>query len=408
MTAAGTGSRPGAVLEEIPFFDPRYKRDPHAWYAELARRPPFWALAEGKRVVVAARFHDVEAIYRDHDTFSSVKPPEPGMERFDFFNGFQDLVHTDPPEHTRLRAVVQPAFSPAAVSRLETAVRALVDELLEPILAGPEEFELMAQFARPLSTRTMLGILLGMDSGDFPVFVDLSRAMELLSEVPAGGRPPQAYADAWEAGRRYCLRLIEARRAAPGNDLAGIVIAAHLDGRLSADELFVMLIGLFVGGLSTIATQVGNGLYHLVSRPEQYRLLVADPALAANAFEEAMRFDSAGLFNYKFAKRDCVFESLEIPAGTTVYILQHATGFDPAVYEDPFRFDIRRNVRRHLGFGFGVHVCLGAPLARLVGRSVLARFAQRLPGLRLACDAPLRYGGWLQERAPEEVRLRRR
>ena len=393
-------------LAEVPFFAHGYKVNPHAHYRDLTSRPPYWALAEGKPVVVAARFKDVEAIYRDWETFSSVKPPEPGMEKFDFFNGFQDLVHTDPPDHTRLRSVIKAAFFPDAIARLEPAVQALVDDFLATIIAGQDEFDLMAQFARPLSSQTMLGVLLNMKQEDFPVFINLAYTMSLLSDIPPGGSKPQAYLDAWATGRDYCLRIIEEKRKTPTDDLVGTVVKAHEAGQISADELFVMLIGLFIGGISTVASQVGNAVYQIVSRPDQYQQLVADPTLAANAFEEVMRYDSAGLFNYKFTTRNCVFEGLEIPAGTTVYILQHAAGFDAAVYEDPFRFDVARKVRRHLGFGFGVHFCIGAPVARLVGKVTLSSLARQLPGLRLASDAPVSYGGWLQERALETLPLK--
>ena len=393
----------GGSLAEVPFLNHAYKVNPYPYYREWASRPPFWALADGKPVVVAARFRDVEAIYRDHQTFSSVKPPEPGMERYDFFNGYQDMVHTDPPVHTRLRSTIGAAFFPNAVARLEPRVQALADELVEAIAGASGDAELMAQLAHPLSARTLLGVLLEMPEQEFPVFINLARAMGLVSEVQPGGGKPQAYLDAWETGRQHCLALIEQRRKAPGDDLVGHVVQAHLDGKLSSDELFVMLIGLFVGGIGSVATTIGNAFVQLLSRPEQYRLLCEDPGLASNAVEEVMRYDSAGLYNYKFAARDGVFEGIEIPAGTTVYLLQQAAGFDPSVYDDPFHFDIRRKVVRHLSFGFGVHVCIGAPIARLAMRAALTAAARRLPDLRLASSDPIEYGGWQQERSPLAV-----
>lgn len=394
---------PPDELPLAPLFEHGYKIDPYPYYREWTTQPPFWANVGGSAAVVAARFRDVEAIYRDHYNFSSIKPSSPDMERFDFFNGYQDMVHTDPPMHTRLRATISAAFYPDAIARLAPRVQALADDLVARLAREDKPAELMSQLAHPLSARTLLGVLLEMPEKDFPVFVNLARAMGLVSEVPPGGGKPKAYLDAWEAGREYCLALIEQRRGSPGNDLVGHVVQAHLDGKLSADELFVMLIGLFVGGIGSVATTIGNAFIQLLSRPEQYRLLCADPGLAPNAVEEVLRYDSAGLFNYKFAARDCVFEGVEIPVGSTVYILQQAAGFDPNVYDEPFRFDIRRKLKRHLSFGYGVHFCVGAPIARVAMHAALVAAAQGLPSLRLASADSIEYGGWQQERSPLAV-----
>ena len=405
MNARAFSAPPLANLERLPILDPEYKHNPYPWYREWTARPPFWAQLEGTPVVLAARFRDVEAIYHDHQTFSSVKPPGPDMERFDFFNGYKDMVHTDPPEHTRLRGTIAAAFYPQAIARIEPQVQAVADELVRGIVQRGGPAELMTDLAHPLSVRSLLSILLAMPEQDHPLFINLSKAMGLVSETPPGGPKPKAYLDAWEAGRSYCLRLIEQRRANPGEDLVGHVIRAHLDGLLSADELFVMMIGLFAGGIGSVATTIGNASIQLLSRPEQYQALCADPGLAGNAVEEVMRFDAAGLFNYKFATRDCVFEGVEIPAGTTVYLIHQGTGFDAAVFDDPFCFDIRRSVKRHLSFGYGVHFCIGAPLARVAIKAALRAMATQMPGLKLQPGKDITYGGWQQERAPTAVHV---
>lgn len=392
-----------AALPVAPLFEPHYKRNPYPYYRKWTTSPPFWANVGGSAAVVAARFRDVESIYRDHQAYSSVKPPGPDMDRFDFFNGFQDIVHTDPPAHTRLRSTVNAAFSPAATARLAAQIQSEADRLVDNLAVGADHAELMTQLARPLTERSMLGVLLDVPERDYSVFANLSRAMGMLGEVEAGQGKPKAYVDAWEAGRLYCLAVIEKRREAPGDDLIGHVVRAHLDGVLSTDELFVMLISLFVGGIGSVATGIGNAFVQLLSRPEQYRLLCGNPGLATNAVEEVMRYDSPGLFNYKFASHDCVFEDLEIPAATTVYLLHQAAGFDSSVYDDPFRFDIGRKVTRHLSFGYGAHVCIGASMARLVMRSVLTAAAHRLPDMHFAEGVAIEYGGWLQERSPTAV-----
>lgn len=404
MAAASSPTIPDvASLPVAPLFEPHYKRDPYAYYVEWTARGPFWASVGGSAAVIAARFDDVEAIYRDHATFSSVKPPGPDMARFDFFNGYQDLVHTDPPVHTRLRSTVQAAFTPAAIARLGPRIQSLAEELIGAVTSGPTETDLMAALARPMSERTMLGILLDLPVIAYPVFINLSQAMALVGTEAPGEPKPRAYLDAWEAGRKYCLALIERRRAHPGDDLVGHVVQAHVHGKLTADELLVMLIGLFVGGIGSVATAIGNAFVQLLSRPAQYALLRQDPALATQAVEEVLRYDSPGLYNYKFAAHDCDFGGLTIPKDTTIYLMHQAAGFDPRLYPDPLRFDIARPVTRHLSFGYGVHVCIGAPIARAALRAVLGSAARQLPALRLAEGARIEYGGWLQERSPLAV-----
>lgn len=394
-----------STLPELPIFRPEYKADPYPYYRDWAGRVPFWATLEGQPVVVATRFRDIQAIYRDHRHFSSVKPEGPGFEKFDFFNGLQDMVHTDPPMHSLLRSIVNPAFTPGAVARLTEEVQKLVNELLPAVEGG--DWEVMSQLAHPLSIRTMLGLVLDVPQQHFGVFENLSKAMVTLADVPPGGQPPAEYREAWRDGQRYCLSIIEAHRRQPEHNVIGRVVAAFEAGTLSEDQVLVMLIGLFIGGLSTIATMIGTAFIQLVSRPEQYALLKADPGLAANAVEEVLRYDSAGLFNYKFAAEDTDFEGLEIPKATTVYLIHHGAGFDPEICDDPFTFDVRREPIKHLAFGFGIHLCLGASVARLVLRTVLSTCAARLPMLHFAnAHQPIRYGGWLQERAPIEVPLR--
>jgi cytochrome P450 len=151
---------------EAPILSPAYQANPYPYYRRWTSRAPFWATVGGRPAVIVARFHEVEAVYRDHRRFSSVKPAEPGMERFDFFNGFQDMVHVDPPDHTRLRACVSHAFMPRNIAKLEQRIETLSERLLDAVAQGDPSFEAMAQFARPLSVNTLLGVLLEVQPED--------------------------------------------------------------------------------------------------------------------------------------------------------------------------------------------------------------------------------------------------
>lgn len=393
------------TLPDVPLFDPAYKANPYPYYREWTRKPPFWATVAGQRVVVAARYHDVAAIYLDHASFSSVKPPSPDMARFDFFNGLKDLTHNDPPDHTRLRRTVNAAFAPGAVARMRRGIQARIDVLFDGLIAQGSRFEVMGGLANPLSLDVMLGILLDVPKDDYPVFRRMSHAMGLLGTVAEGEGKPREYLEAWADCEAYCRRVIADQAVRPTDDVIGAIVQAERDGALSQDEMLVMIINVFVGGLSTIATLIGNAFVQLLSHPYAYAELRQDPARAADAIDEVLRFDSPGLFNYKFAAKDLNLAGLHVAKGTTVYLIHQATGFDASVFENPERFDIGRRARNHLSFGYGVHFCLGAHVARLVGELVLKAMAERMPPLRLDPETPVRYGGWEQERAPLEVRV---
>lgn len=390
------------ALPIAPLFDPEYKANPYPWYRQWTRQPPFWASVQGQPAVVAARYADVAAIYLDHERFSSVKPPSPDMARFDFFNGLQDMTHTDPPDHSRLRRTVNPAFSPGAIARLADGIQALIDPLIAQVRENGARFEVMEEIARPLSLDVLLGLLLSIPRQDYPIFQAMTESMALLGEATPDGGKPKAYLDAWEAGEAYCRRIIAEQQRAPTDDVIGNVVRAFNAGTLSQAEVLVMVINLFIGGLSSIATLIGNSFVQILSHPSEHALLRAEPWRAGDATHEILRYDAPGLFNYKFATRDLEFAGLSIPKDMIIYLIHQATSFDASVFPDPERFDIRRQNHAYLSFGYGVHFCIGAHVARLVTRLLLESSMRDLPLLKLA-DRPIRYGGWEQERAPVEV-----
>lgn len=391
------------ILADVPLFDPAYKANPYPYYRQWTKMPPFMAEVAGQRAVVAARYKDVAAIYLDHKRFSSVKPPSPDMDRFDFFNGLKDLTHTDPPDHTRLRRTVNPAFSPGAIAKMRDGIRGRIDELLEPVLANGCRFDVMSELAHPLSLEVLLGLLLDVPKEDYRLFARMTRAMGMLGETTPDGGKPKEYLEAWADCEAYCRRVAASQETDPTDDVIGAIVAAARAGSLSEGEMLVMVINVFVGGLSTIATLIGNAFVQILSHPGEYALLRRDPALAGPAVDEVLRIDSPGLFNFKFAATDLELAGLRVPKGMTVYLIHQATGFDPEVFPDPERFDIRRGARQHLSFGYGVHFCLGAHLARLATQLVLEAAVLRLPELRLDPRRPVTYGGWEQERAPNAV-----
>ncbi len=402
--AESSASTQGHDLPDVPLFQPAFKANPHPYYREWVAGPPFWASANGTPCIVAARYADVKTLYTDHATFSSVKPSNAGLDSVDYKNGASSMAFTDEPDHARLRSVLQPSFTPGVVNRLAAAVQALVGELLDGVDA---RIEVMSELARPLASRVVLGLILGTPQEDFGVFERYSESMRLLADLGPGESRPGEFIDAWAAAKDYGLAAVDRRMSQDGDDVLGRLVQARRSGRVSDDEAFELMLTLYSGGLSTTATLIGNALAELGARPDQWRLLCADRSLIPQAIEEVLRYNGSGLFNFRFPLRDIQWHGLEIPAGTTVYTVQAASGFDPAAYDDPFRFDVRRRSRnRHLAMGFGIHACLGAPVARLMLRTVLEACTERFPGLRMVPDAPpITYGGMVQERAPEAVHL---
>ncbi len=322
------------------------KHDPVPFYLDWLERGPFYTVMDGGvPSAVFARYRDVEAIHRDYRLFSSVKPKVAGLERLDYFNGQPNLAYLDPPDHTRLRRLVQPAFSARLVEGLVPGIEAKIDELLARAEASGQGVEFMSQVAHPLSAATLLGLFLGVHEADTGT-------------------------------------------------------------RITGDELLGMLLTLYVGGLSSVAAFQGNALVLLGRNPDQRELLMNSPELVDAAFDEVMRMDSPGTVTFRFATEDAEFAGLPILKDMPVYISQQATGYDSTVYDDPLRFDIRRQPKM-LQFGGGVHMCIGAPLARLVFRSLMTSVNRRWPGWRLdGPDQAFEFEGFPGERLRKALKLR--
>lgn len=386
-------------------YDPRLKTDPYPIYKRLLEEEPFFTEVDGARAAVFSRYHHVEAIYGDAALFSSVKPPN-AVKSVDYFSGHLNIAFSDPPVHTRLRRTLNPAFMPASVARLTPAVERAVDDILSAI-EGRSRVELMAEIARPLAQRVMLGELLQVPAEDHDIFLDLASALF----APGGrmpGSPEAVHFDrCWSMAATYCHRMIEAEKDTPTDGvLSNIVRRGGPDGVLTDDEVLAQLITLLTGGFSTIASLIGTTFLQIASRPDQLALLRGDPALATNAVEEVARHRAPGLFNYRFPTREVEFAGLTLERNMPVYMLQGATSFDPDVFDDPFVFDIRRQPKRLLVFGHGIHHCIGAPVARLTTRTVLREAVNRFEAMELAEPLEaIRYTEAAQELSPVAVPL---
>ena len=302
----------------------------------------------------------------------------------------KSMIHRDAPDHTRLRGLVNKAFTPQVVAAMEAHIQSIVNALLD-VVPQTGEFDLIECLAYPLPI-TVIAELLGLPTKDREQLKGWSDevAMFLSGDV---GSLTQEQLDRIVKARReladYLASIIGERRANPGDDLLSALIEAEEDGgHLSDDELMSTAILLLVAGNETTTNLIGNGMFALLRHPEEFRRVWDDPALVPSAVEEMLRFDSPVQLTNRLAKEDLNIAGTAVKRGQVVYLMLGAANRDPVQFPDPDRFDVTRANNKHVAFGAGAHFCVGAPLARLEARIVVRTLRERYPNLRLSSDIP--------------------
>jgi cytochrome P450 len=293
------------------------------------------------------------------------------------------MLNVDPPDHTRLRRLVSRAFTPSRVAALEPAIRAIAGNLLDELDdAGPDTaVDLIEGYAYPLPFR-VIGELLGIPPADRP---RLHAWFGVLLTGWAGDPPPEAVQAS--DGIVACLReLVEDKRRHPADDLVSVLVAAE-DDALSTQELLSSLFQLIVAGHDTTASLIGNGVVALLDDPGQLQALLADPGRLPTAVDELMRFTApVPHATFRMTAEPVTLDGVQIPAHEQVLVCLGSANRDPGRFPSPDVLDIGREDGSNLGFGHGIHYCLGAPLARLEARVAFETLLGRYPGLRLAVD----------------------
>ena len=367
----------------------RMAQDPYPVYAALRARDP----VHRSRLINAwmfSRHADVDAILRDHRHFGNdpregtLSPRQRAMlPPADEFT----MLFLDPPDHTRLRALVNKAFTPKTVNALEPHIRSILAMLLDDI-EDPGAFDLMQAVAQPLPV-IVIAEMLGVPPEDRPQFKVWSAQRARLLEPTIGRREREAGAAASKAFDAYFRSIVEARRAEPRDDILSALVQAEDEGeRLTERETLNMLRLLLIAGNETTANLIGNGTLALLRNPEQLRRLRDDPSLIPSAVEELIRFDSPVQTDFRRALTDCEVNGFPVRKRDNIVVLLGAANRDPEMFENPDRLDVGRDQRSHLSFGRGIHHCLGAPLARLEGRIVLEMLLERFPEIGLLTDRP--------------------
>ena len=365
-----------------------FKVNPFPLLATLRTSEPVYrtALPDKTPVWLLTRYEDVHAMLKDghfaKNRRSALTPEQlrklpwvPPM----FRPLERNMLDLDPPDHTRLRALVHKAFTPGLVERMRGRVQALAEELLDAV-SRRGEMDLINDYALPLPM-TIITEILGVPTADRHKFHKWSQAVVSLSSPSPTVRVIPAV---WMFVR-YLRRFFKVRRRDPRDDLASALIQAEEAGdKLNEDELLVMVFLLLIAGHETTVNLVGSGVLALLEHPPQLDKLRGEPALMKPAVEELLRY-TAPVFmtTERYAREGVTLHGVTIPRGEMTLGVIGSANRDETVFEKPDALDITREPNRHLSFGQGIHFCLGAPLARMEAQIAVNTLLRRMPDLRL-------------------------
>lgn len=376
------------VIPAAELYTDEFAADPYSAWARMRRDSPV-CLVNSPRFdsYLITRFDDAKAALTDPRLSKDLYGP--GQHYLQIFGPNSEglnrnMLNSDPPEHTRLRRLVAQAFAPRGIEPLRPRVTQIVDDLLDRIVPYGEA-DLMRDFAIPLPM-TVICELLGVPEADREQVLEWT---QVIRTSGSQGRSPQedraAVQEAQLRLHHYLAGLVQAKRAHPADDMVSALIdACDQDGKLSERELISTTFLLLFAGHQTTADFLGNAVVALLTHPDQLDLLRANPRLLPTAVEELLRFDGPlPVASPRIATEDVEYRGVRIPAGSIVGVVINSANHDPKHFADPDRLDLTRVRAPHLGFGHGVHYCLGVSLARLEAQVGIGALLRRLPDLQL-------------------------
>jgi cytochrome P450 len=367
--------------------NPAFRKNPYPFYEMLRHQMPVFHSPAGFWLLT--RYRECFAVLGD-DRFGYPRTDAEAAKADETAAGFTSqrdfFFFKNPPDHTRIRAIVRDALSPKVVYGLRPYVQAAADQLLDEALPKGT-FDLVGSYAHALPFGTICQLL------DVPE-ADRPDVMHWAQVYLAGIGPTFSVTAEQETARDAALvdlkdyfgTLAAERRRQPGGDLLTALVAANTEERLSGDELLGTCIVLFVAGHSTTTNLIGNGVVALLRNPEQLERFRTEPDLEASALEEILRYDVPTHMSYRVAFTDIQLGEHLIKEGEEVLVVRGAANRDPAEFPNPNELDLGRKDNKHLSFGTGRHICVGSALARLQGRVALSTLFRRAPELSLATD----------------------
>ena len=389
---AGAAERAAALAFDLRALPADFYADPFPYYHRLRRHAPVHRGGDGSYLLT--RYDDVARVYQDHQRFSSDKrvefAPKFGPSPL-YEHHTTSVVFRDPPDHTRIRRLFAPAFTPRALAALEPRVVSLVDRLLDAA-AARGGMDVVDDFAAALPVQ-LIGDMLGVPDAERGPLRGWSLAiLGALEPAPGAGRLA-AGNRAVEEFKDYLRRLIADRRRRPSQDpgeiLSALLAAEDAGDRLTEVELLHQCVFLLNAGHETTTNLIGNAIVALLEHPGELARLRAQPDLIGPAVEEFLRFQSPNQLGNRRVVTETEVGGVTMPEGTLVTLCIGAANRDPAQFPDPDCLDVDRTPNRHLAFITGIHACAGMWLARMEGRVAIGRLVARVPGLR-AAGAPVR------------------
>lgn len=363
--------------------------NPHPYFHELRSKAPiYWN--EKYRGWIFTRYKDVDTLLSSPDlTAERMKPPKNMPEELvlDMSTTFQVLsrwlVFQDPPNHTRLRLLLNKAFTPKAVEKMRPFVYELTDYFLDK-MDGSKKVELIKEYTFLIPV-FVISHMLGIPKEDRDLIKQWSD--DLLLFVFGAVNNPERHERAKNGLQQmveYLEDVIKSRMKNPKEDLiTALVQTKEKEDSLSLEEIISTCTLLVFGGHDTTTNLIANGLYSLMKNPDQFEMLKNDPSLINTAVEELLRYDGPSKSTLRIAKNDFEYEGVQIKKEDRVLLINAAANRDPEVFEDPDKLDITRHPNRHMGFGKGIHYCLGAPLARLEATIAINQIIKRFPNMEL-------------------------
>jgi hypothetical protein len=402
-------------VSRVDPFAGEFLADPYPTLAALrGESPVFYSPVLDMWIVT--RHADIDAIFRDHETFSAtvvqdpIFPPADEARAVLAEGGFRPtptMSNVDPPKHTRIRRHNMRSFSARRIASLEPRIRERAEQLIDKMLRK-SEFDLVAELTFPLPAY-MIFTFIGFPAHDIELLKGWCGNRTLYS----WGRPTVAeqveIAGNMVAYWQYCERFTDARIAEPVDDFTSDLARIHNEdpNELSRAEITGIAYALSFAGHETTTNLTSNAIRRLLENRDQWAALCADPGLIPNAVEEALRHDTSVIAWRRVTTQPVEIGGVPVPAGARLMLSLASANRDPAQFQDPDAFDVHRpNARDHLAFGIGIHFCLGAPLARIEVRTVLELLTERAPDLELVRDQELRFPPNMSFRGPRELLAR--
>lgn len=385
-----TVSLSNSHIADVDLSSPAHKANPFPLYAKLREETPVCEVRvpDGQSAYLVTRYDDAVSVLTDErfakDRFRALTADQvkkqPWMPSI-FRPLLNNMLDSDRPNHTRLRALVQKAFTPQRVEGMRGRIQSLANELMDQ-LETRRQFDLIREFALPLPA-TVIAEMLGVPVRDRQKFHRWSNAIvsldwstwDMIKGIPS----------VWRF-LRYVRKLVARRRADPQDDMITALVQAREAGdQLSEDELVAMIFLLLIAGHETTVNLIANGTLALLQNPHPMQMLRDDPSLITSAVEELLRFASPlDTATERYTREEVAIAGVTIPRGRLVFAVISSANRDETQFPQPDDLDIRRTPNRHLSFGLGMHFCLGAPLARMEGQIAIHTLLQRTGDLRLS------------------------